>query len=465
MANSSIPIARIEHMTLKHAASCALAMGLASALVPAAKADTASDIAQLRKEMKSLKGDYEKRIHDLEERLQKAETKASDAEAKANSQASTAVAAAEPPPPLPVAAPSAPTSQSAFNPGISVALNGTYNYAKRDPALAKIPGFVVSDDAKLHDRGFSLDESEVTFSANVDHVLTAQMTASFDGQQGGVNIEEAYVQTLDLPAGLTAKAGRFFSGIGYLNERHSHDWQFMDAPLPYRAFLGNQYGDDGIGVRWLAPTDFYLQFGAEWFRGDAFPAGNASNNGTGTYTAFAKTGDDINDEWSWLAGLSYLHTKADHRDNDGDIFDGEDQTAIATAVLKWARNGNPKDANLSITGEYFFNAEKGQFNGTGVDLNRSGWYTQAVYQFDPQWSAGVRYASLSGDSVPLALTGSTLDDLGRTPNAITGLVEYDTSEFGRLRLQYTHDDSDVTGNDLLSVGYTIILGPHGAHRY
>ena len=120
---------------------------------------------------------------------------------------------------------------------------------------------------------------------------------------------------------------------------------------------------------------------------------------------------------------------------------------------------------MSVTGEYFFNNQKGDFNGTTINQDRSGWYTQAVWQIDPQWSVGARYASLSGDSVPLALVGSTIDDLGRSPSTITGLVEYDTSEFGRLRLQYTADDSDVGSNDLLSVGYTIILGPHAAHRY
>ena len=200
--------------------------------------------------------------------------------------------------------------------------------------MAAIPGFVVADEAGLPDRGFTLDESEVTLSANVDHVMSAVLTVSFDGQEGGVNVEEAYVQSLDLPGGLTAKAGRFFSGVGYLNERHSHDWQFMDAPLPYRAFLGGQYGDDGVGVRWLAPTDIYLQFGAEWFRGDPFPAGNADDHGSGTIAAFVKTGDDINDEWSWLASLSWLKAKADQRDVGGDIFTGDDNTGIATAVLK-----------------------------------------------------------------------------------------------------------------------------------
>ena len=57
------------------------------------------------------------------------------------------------------------------------------------------------------------------------------------------------------PSSISRTLQGFLSGIGYINERHAHDWSFSDAPLPYRAFLNSQYGDDGLQVRWLAPTE------------------------------------------------------------------------------------------------------------------------------------------------------------------------------------------------------------------
>jgi len=55
------------------------------------------------------------------------------------------------------------------------------------------------------------------------------------------------------------------------------NWSFSDAALALaRAFLNSQYGDDGLQVRWLAPTDQFLEFGAEIFRGDAYPAANGA---------------------------------------------------------------------------------------------------------------------------------------------------------------------------------------------
>src|SRR5262249_55010518 len=109
--------------------------------------------------------------------------------------------------------------------------------------------------------------------------------------------------------------------------------------------------------------------------------------------------------------------------------------------------------------------EHGLFDGVPVGQTRSGWYVQGVYQFMPQWSVGLRYAQLEGSGVPAALSGSALDDFGRNPRAETALLEYDTSEFGRIRLQYTHDQTDLKPNDELLLQYTVIFGPHGAHRY
>ena len=457
----------------------ALAAGLALGAAAPALAASHDDLSAIRGEIKAMRTDYERKIDDLEKRLRTAEADAKAAKAAAaasNKRAKPATAVAlttttgEPAPVVlasaspPPATPRAPISAGAFNPAISVILNGSVSSLEHDPSLAHVPGFALGDGAGLADRGFSLGESEVAISANLDHEFLANLIVSL-GNDDSVHVEEGYIQTTALPAGFTARAGRFFSGIGYLNEKHAHAWDFEDAPLPYRVLLGNQYGDDGIQVHWLAPTDFFLEFGAEWFRGDAFPAGNADDNGAGTVTAYVHAGGDIDDESSVLAGLSYLRSKADHRDTGGDIFSGTDDLGIASLVYKWAPNGNPVVTNLVLNGEYFFGREQGTFNGVPVDYNRSGFYVQGVYQFMPQWRVGLRYGEVQTDDVPLLLVGSTLDNMGHTPQATTAMLEYDTSEFGRFRLQYTYDQSDLASSNKFVAQYTIAIGPHGAHRF
>jgi hypothetical protein len=83
----------------------------------------------------------------------------------------------------------------------------------------------------------------------------------------------------------------------------------------------------------------------------------------------------------------------------------------------------------------------------------------------PQWRVGLRYDQVNADNVDIAFAGSALDDTGHTPRRGTALLEYDTSEFGRIRLQYSRDDTDVESNDVLLLQYTVVFGPHGAHQY
>ncbi|HMI96379.1 MAG TPA: hypothetical protein VK479_07700 [Micropepsaceae bacterium] len=453
--SATIPICVLAAMTVLSGGSSAFAA-------------PADDLAAIREAITNLRQDYEAKIKDLEDRLQKAQAEAEAAKASADSaQAAaqeaqkSAVALAAAPEPQ---APRTPTSNNAFNPGIAAVLNGFFVAASHDPSASRIPGFALGDAAQGPSRGFSLGESEVNLTANIDPYFLGWLNLSF-GNDNSVGVEEAYIQTTSLGEGITLRAGRMFSGIAYLNERHAHDWSFSDASLPYRAFLNGQYGDDGVQARWLAPTSIFLELGAEWFRGDSFPAGGAADHGAGTVTAFAHAGDDINDSSSWLAGLSYLHARSDKRDTGGDLFSGTNDIGIASLVYKWAPGGNPVVQNLILSGEYFFGHENGLFNGIGVDYDHSGWYVQGVYQFMPRWSFGLRYAELEAGRVGVALMGTALDDLGRTPRAETALLEFDTSEFGRLRLQYTHDDSDVRPLDQVLFQYTVIYGPHPAHRY
>ena len=65
----------------------------------------------------------------------------------------------------------------------------------------------------------------------------------------------------------------------------------------------------------------------------------------------------------------------------------------------------------------------------------------------------------------MLLAGTDLDDFGHDPLDLTALLEYDTSEFGRFRLQYSHDEATCEPTTCSPLQYTVIYGPHGAHRY
>ena len=358
---------------------------------------------------------------------------------------------------------------NAFNPAISLILSGTYSRFEQDPADYSIPGTSLGEETDPGPEGLSLGESELVMSANADDRFFGRFTAAL-GADGGLSVEEAFLQTLALPAGLTLQAGRFFSELGYLNSRHAHQWDFVDQPLAYRAFLANQYGDDGVQLRWLAPSDQYLEFGAELFRGDSYPAGGAARDGAGSATAFVTSGGDVGVSQSWQAGLGYLHALAEPRETEqgGLSFTGNTRQLSAYLVWKWAPQGNAYERNLILQGEFLHNREQGDYSGDAngpVDSRRNGWYAQSVYQFMHGWRAGLRYDHLSLGATEPALAGTSLDALGHRPQRISLMLDFAHSEFSRLRLQYSHDESSPQVDRQWYLQYVISLGAHGAHRF
>jgi hypothetical protein len=366
----------------------------------------------------------------------------------------------------------------AFNPDISLILQGTAASSSQDPENYRIDGFAPSGgEVGPAERGFSLGESELTISASIDPYFRGYMTAALT-PENEVEVEEAYFQTLALGRGFTLKGGRFLSGIGYQNEIHQHAWDFQDAPLPYKAFLGGRYNDDGVQLRWLAPTELFVELGAEAGRGRAFPATEESRNGANAASLFAHLGGDVGASTAWRAGLSYLRATPEERSfEDGGVtqsFTGTSELWIADFILKWAPNGNPTQTNFKLQGEVFRSKENGELGyddgvapATGDYASRqSGWYLQAVYQFMPRWRAGLRLDRLDRGTVDTAVPLAGPLAVEHDPSRVTAMIDWSGSEFSRLRLQYAEDKSraDATDRQVL-VQYIFSLGAHGAHKF
>lgn len=419
----------------------------------------ASAIASLRAELAALERDYESRLAVLEARL-----------AALESTPPKVAPAATGSPATPMASGVIPGRE--FNPAIGVIFQGQAWHTRRDPEA--IPGFPLGGEAGPPPEGLAIGETEIDISANVDDLFTAWLTVPIVVEDGetAIEVEEAWIETLRMPAGLSARFGRFFSGIGYLNGRHSHTWDFVDQPLAYQAFLGNQYLDDGIQLRWIAPTDLYLEVGAELLRGDRYPAAGAANGGAGARTLFAHIGGDVGASHGWRAGLSYLRSESRDRPAADDtlLFTGDSDLVIADFVWKWAPQGNWRAQNLIVQGEYLWRSEEGNYllpdgREPGIDWSQRGWYVQAAYQPFPQWRFGARVEGLSSGDPGSEFGGTALDPAGGDPERYTVMVDYSHSEFSRLRLQYGRDLSGLTSNDVWGLQYIQSIGAHGAHSF
>ena len=457
----------------------------------AAEAATDADLADIREQIRQMKESYEARIRALEERLKAAEAADATNAPAGSSTPSAPVAAAPPPtPPAPPTLPApagsyAASTLSAFNPGISVVLQGTYAHLSQDPNQFAINAVQTSDDVGPGRRGLGLGESEITFFGNVDDKIAGNLTVSFNAQNQ-VEVEEAFGVLTALPYGIVPKFGRFFSGIGYLNEQHQHVWDFQDAPLVYQAYLGGQFTQDGAQVKWVAPTDTFVEFGAEIGNGDAFPGSPRNSNGVGAGSVFVHAGDDIGDKASWRAGLSYLETHADNRDatlpDTSDnlakvAFTGKSRVAIADFIWKYAPTGNAQLTNVKVQGEYFWRRESGDltYDSDGAlgltqtsnySSSQSGWYLQGIWQFMPQWRVGARYDRLNPGSPDYGANDVYLATGDFHPERATLMFDYTPSEFSRFRVQYAESKTrpGLTDHQLF-LQYILSLGAHPAHKF
>lgn len=371
--------------------------------------------------------------------------------------------------------PAAAVAGTEYNPQFSLILDGRYSAYAQSPDNYVLNGFQPGEEAGLDAEGFALGESEITLSSNIDPHFYGQATLAF--ADGEAHVEEAYALTTSIGNGITVKFGRFLSAFGYLNVNHAHAWDFADTPLMYRALFGNALNDDGVQFNYVLPTNLFMQFSAEALSGNNFPAGGNSDGGIGASLLKFTAGGDIGVSHAWQFGVSHWQASdiIDRTDANNNTFSGSSKIAAIDAVYKWAPHGNRLERNLSLQLEAFNRSEDGSVtdvvstNSSSYSGDQNGWYAQAVFQFMRAWSVGARLDQLSADNSGNNTT--VLSDIGllangHDPKRSSVMLQWEPSEFSRIRLQLNHDQSVANLTDKqIYVQYTFSLGAHGAHQF
>jgi hypothetical protein len=278
--------------------------------------------------------------------------------------------------------------------------------------------------------------------------------------------------TTSLPAGFQIKGGKFKSNFSRLDAQHPHVWDFFDIALPYRAFLGDEGlgGEKGAQLTWLPALPVYTLFGAELLQGENdLMFGSDARSGPHAFSLFAKSSFDTSDTSTLYFGPSVLfgRTKNSSIVPDTEVS-GHSALYGMEAVWKWKPTAHNA---LTLQSEYLFLAQNGDLtdpvSGAIESLHRrqDGFYLQGVYQCN-RWRFGARYDMLGlfSDSFKRA---DQQQDLGATPWRLTGAVEFNPSEFTRIRLQYNHDVSgrDGRNNDMAILQFLFGIGAHAAHTF
>ena len=469
--------------------SCyALLLALATLPVPAIS-ESVSEIESLRAELEALRTDYEARLSQLEARLNAAEDLA------AIQPATDPVAGAT--------APVAPRGQgatadtitagNAFNPQISLILDGNYYHDGIGGGGSSLVGeaFQPSRPSHEHDEhghstqanGFNFREAELTFSATVDPYFDAGAYFAFN-DSGGVEIEEAWFQTRALPHGLKLKAGRFFSDFGYVNRQHPHQWDFVDQNLPYLNLLGDHgLRDTGLQLTWLPDLPVYTLIGAEVLQGDQERFGSFvtddehradlglhdRKDGPRLISTFIKLGPDLGYDHALQLGASYAHNR--QHQEDALAAEGDSDLWGLDLVYKYDNPAGWGHRDLKLQAEYLWTGKdlvvkSGGAAGSPLDLSTDGYYLQGVYGVAPRWQMGLRYDALGTTNKIRGAARMDFDESDRWTLVLTWVP----SEFSLFRLQYASSDILVEPGehekfDAFWLQFLLSLGTHGQHKF
>lgn len=337
--------------------------------------------------------------------------------------------------------------RGSMNPDISATFLGLYQNSSR----------LSNDRRDVPHNGFTLQEAEIQFTADIDPYLRGMAVFAFAQESGTTEYaaepEEVFLETISLP-GVTLKAGKFRTAFGRHNTFHTHIFPFIDAPMIHQNLLGDEgLNESGVSAAVLIPAKWYSEITVQ-----AISLSNTNMFGENTVTSIPgaqKSSDvgslvhlknlwDLNSDSTFEFGASGVSGK-----NSFDLvssFWGIDMT------YKWRPSDGGKYRSYAWSMEYL----NGNRKGFSVE-NLGGVATWLQWQFTQRWWAQARYEyfGLSQiDSIPFQ-TKETL------------LLGFFPSEFSGIRLQLDNITTQGLVENELRVGlqYNVSIGAHPAHTY
>jgi hypothetical protein len=317
-----------------------------------------------------------------------------------------------------------------------------------NPDIAVIGNFVgaAGSNPQVSSPAFEMREVEVSFQAVVDPYARADFFVAI-GQDGSVDVEEAFATFTTLPLGLLAKVGKLRAAFGKVNQMHSHVLPWTDRPLVTQNLVGGEEGiaDAGISVSRLVPNRvMFLEATAEVYRGESevFHAPTSSDL---TYLGRLRGYRDISEAANIDLGGSFSYG------HNGFDADSTTQLVGFDATFRYRPLRTALYRRFLVRTELAWSRHSelaGQPQSFGA-------YVSADYQFSRRWYVGARfdYSDRATDALLTDRGGSLL-------------FTFWPSEFSQIRGQYrrTRYGEGATANEFF-FQFLFSIGAHGAHVF
>lgn len=418
-------------------------------------------------------------------------------------------------------------TKSAYMPDISLIVDASYTHQSWDEDghtdELELPGFVHGGghdhDGHSHtslagDDGFNFNYAELHIGASVDNYF--DLSAIFHITEDDIEVEEAFVVTRSLPYHLQLKLGKFKSDFGYLNNKHQHNYNFYEMPLVYSAILGDHgLTEEGFQFQYVVPSEQYIMIGIEALKGEnersygneGFTLGEDDHDHDeeehedhdeheeeghddeghmtsiddtdfpSLWIAYVKTSFDIGGG-TVLAGVSMAKgdSRMNHLEDDNPhAYEGDNTLYGADLTYKYYFAA---DNAITWQSEYIYrkmdgtqyaeNAVSGEWQGVSMKKEQAGYYSELIYQNDKNWRTGIRYSALNQNDITV---NGNVKDKPEDMYVTSAMLEYNPSEFSRIRLQYNHnsslydEDGEKNNKNEIILQFNYAIGAHGAHSF
>ena len=194
------------------------------------------------------------------------------------------------------------------------------------------------------------------------------------------------------------------------------------------------------------------------------------------WIAYVKTSFDIG-QGTLLAGVSmaqgdsrlnHLEDETPHAVEGETTLYGVDMTYKYYFAADHAITWQSEYIYREMDGTKYAENAAGEWTGVSMLKEQAGYYTELVYQHDKNYRAGFRYSAINQNDVTVNGNAKAQPEDMYVASA---MLEYNPSEFSRIRLQYNHNSSlyDEEGHknnkNEIVLQFNYAIGAHGAHSF
>ncbi len=342
---------------------------------------------------------------------------------------------------------------------LSLPSNSLAEGLKITASLDAISAYSLSDG---DDQGFDLNirSAEMMLYGSVDHYFDGVLNFAGHTENGEFVLElhEGYISVNRLLPYSNLKVGKFFLGVGRLNQFHQHEWPFIDAPKAHKVFFSDEaVADTGIEYTLIAPMDHYLSLTLGVTRNYCYGHchQDIAKPPRPLMYGHLKTFFSQSTQKGLQLGLSFINRK-----NSEDI-----QTNLVGIDATY-KNRQGKRLKWLLQSEVYFQHQD-NIPSSVKKTEHIGGYSHIQYGFNPSHMLGLRFDGFSQIDREFE---TVAQHRGQFDYGFTPTYTWKPSEFSSLRFAYQVNINTLEGEadeviQLAQLQFNYILGDHPAHEF